>query len=236
MNESLKAIIKQTDMLLWNSYHASLDSQYDALNTRLIFPKSASKSIRVSEQEARFIFSNQLNNSTFLFSVETLTQQGYQQKGKKKTGARTDLTIYSGTGKRILNVEFKAVTISTRATKKTKFPISKDIQKMLHEENNGLWFHILESVNNSTIKELFGTFKESILECIKESDDAIKNKNIIFHICVLKHKFSLQRELKLEINEELENNLDEFFNVDYSVSRDNLKSFSNDQGWIFFPQ
>ena len=84
MNESLKAIIKQTDMLLWNSYHASLDSQYDALNTRLIFPKSASKSIRVSEQEARFIFSNQLNNSTFLFSVETPTQQGYQQKGTKK--------------------------------------------------------------------------------------------------------------------------------------------------------
>lgn len=234
MNESLKAIIKQTDRLLWNSYHASLDSQYDALNTRLIFPKSASKSIRVSEQEARFIFSNQLNNSTFLFSVETLTQRGYQQKGKTKTGARTDLTIYSGTGKRILNVEFKAVTISTRA--KTKFPISKDIQKMLHEENNGLWFHILESVNNSTINELFGTFKESILEYIKKSPDAIKNKNIIFHICVLKHKFSLQRELKLEINEELEKNLDEFFNVDYRVSRDNLKSFSNDQGWIFFHQ
>lgn len=234
MNESLKAIIKQTDMLLWNSYHASLDSQYDALNTRLIFPKSASKSIRVSEQEARFIFSNQLNNSTFLFSVETLTQQGYQQKGKTKTGARTDLTIYSGTGKRILNVEFKAGAISTRA--KTKFPISKDIQKMLHEENNGLWFHILESVNNSTINELFGTFKESILEYIKKSPDAIKNKNIIFHICVLKHKFSLQRELKLEINEELEKNLDEFFNVDYRVSRDNLKSFSNDQGWIFFHQ
>ena len=236
MNESLKAIIKQTDMLLWNSYHASLNSQYDALNTRLIFPKSAPKSIRVSEQEARFIFSNQLNNSTFLFSVETLTQQGYQQKGNKKSGARTDLTIYSETGKRILNVEFKAVTISTRATKKTKFPISKDIQKMLHEENNGLWFHILGSVNNSTIKELFGTFKESILEYIKKSPDAIKNKNIIFHICVLKHKFSLQRELKLEINEELEKNLDEFFNVDYSVSRDNLKSFSNDQGWIFFHQ
>jgi len=234
MNESLKAIIKQTDMLLWNSYHASLNSQYDALNTRLIFPKSASKSIRVSEQEARFIFSNQLNNSPFLFSVETLTQQGYQQKGKNKTGARTDLTIYSGTGKRILNVEFKAGTISPRA--KTKFPISKDIQKMLHEENNGLWFHILESVNNSTIKNLFGTFKESILEYINESPDAIKNKNIIFHICVLKHKFSLQRELKLEINEELENNLDEFFNVDYRVSRDNLKSFSNDQGWIYFHQ
>lgn len=234
MNESLKAIIKQTDMLLWNSYHASLNSQYDALNTRLIFPKSASKSIRVSEQEARFIFSNQLNNSTFLFSVETLTQQGYQQKGKKKTGARTDLTIYSGTGKRILNVEFKAVTISPLA--KNNFQISKDIQKMLHEENNGLWFHILESVNNSTINELFGTFKESILEYIKKSPDAIKNKNIIFHICVLKHKFSLQRELKLEINEELEKNLDEFFKVDYRVSRDNLKSFSNDQGWIFFHQ
>ena len=236
MNESLKAIIKQTDMLLWNSYHASLNSQYDALNTRLIFPKDASKSIRVSEQEARFIFSNQLNNSTFLFSVETLTQQGYQQEGRKKSGARTDLTIYSETGKRILNVEFKAVTITTRATKKTKFPISKDIQKMLHEENNGLWFHILKSVNNSTIKELFGTFKELILEYIKESPDAIKNKNIIFHICVLKHKFSLQRELKLEINGELENNLNKFFNVDYNVSRDILKSFSNDQGWIFFHQ
>ncbi len=105
---------------------------------------------------------------------------------------------------------------------------------MLREENNGLWFHTLKSVDNSTIKKLFGTFKESILEYTKKSPDTIKNKNIIFHICVLKQKFSLQKELKLEINEELENNLDEFFNVEYKVSRDNLISFSNDQGWTLF--
>ena len=234
MNDSLKSIIKQTDMALWNSYHASLDGQYDALNTRLIFPKYTSKSIRVSEQEARFIFSNQINNSTFLFSVETPTQYRYQITGKKKISAQTDLTIYSVSGKKILNVEFKEGTISTHA--KSNLSISKDIQKMLHEENKGLWFHTLKSVNNSTIKELFKTFKESILQYIKKSPNTIKNKNIIFHVCVLKHKFSLQRELKLEIDEELENNLDKFFNVDYRVSKDNLKSFTNEQGWIFFHQ
>ena len=107
MNDSLNSIIKQTDIALWNSYHASSDSRYHGLNTQLIFPKNASKAIRVSEQEARFIFSNQLNNSPFLFSVETPTQYRYQLTGKYKRSAATDLTIYSVSGKRILNIEFK---------------------------------------------------------------------------------------------------------------------------------
>ena len=50
----------------------------------------------------------------------------------------------------ICNVEFKAQGASSSA--KDKSSIYKDVQKLLREPVWGLWFHLLNSVNNSTIK------------------------------------------------------------------------------------
>jgi len=50
--------------------------------------------------------------------------------------AQTDITLYDGKRRRILNVEFKAKGLSTSA--RSSFTIEKDIQKLLREPVPGM--------------------------------------------------------------------------------------------------
>jgi hypothetical protein len=86
--------------------------------------------------------------------------------------AQTDLTLYARNREPILNVEFKAKGFSTSA--RNLSTIKKDLQKLLREPIAGMWFHILQSVDNSTLPKLFGAITKSLCETIGEFQKDIK--------------------------------------------------------------
>ena len=93
----IEKICQETDERLWGAYNRSIgeefQSQYDS---NLIFPEYSgrqSDAIRVSEQEARFAFTESLATTPFFYSVETPTEEEYQFTGSKAMSAQTDLTF-----------------------------------------------------------------------------------------------------------------------------------------------
>ena len=132
---------KQVDIELWNAYH-----QRQNITGRLVFPRYRNGEIRASEQEARFVFIEVMCRETaFRYSVETPTSNLYKFTGRTKESARTDMTLFDAQGSPICNIEFKSKGISLDAKEKSK--IGKDLQKLIREPLQGLWFHLLESAN-----------------------------------------------------------------------------------------
>ena len=60
----------------------------------------------------------------------------------------------------MLNVEFKEGGFSPK--RKSAFVIAKDLEKILKEQPNALWFHTLEAVNNSTLTTLWTVFCQEL--------------------------------------------------------------------------
>ena len=58
---------------LWNLTDVSQPPT--GLSPRLILPKMRNKSIRIIEQEARFLYCSLLNNFNYFYSVETPTEK-----------------------------------------------------------------------------------------------------------------------------------------------------------------
>lgn len=228
-DEQLIKILKEVDLLLWSSYEVSFKHNYINRKNNLIFPvyhNNSEKGLRVSEQEARFLFAHVIQKSDLLFSIETPTFYKYMQKGKKKISTQIDMTLFDNKGKKILNIEFKSNTISINA--KNSFPISKDIEKIFSEQIKGCWFHVLESVNNSSITNLLSTLKRDIKNLKIKKSITIRNKILVIHICVLKHGFSLTKIFNID------NFQDDFFYIDYEVSKTKLLNFNNSTGWELY--
>lgn len=130
--------------------------------SRLIFPKKRDESVRVSEQELRIIFIEQLteyikNNSAdcnWFFSIETPTLDTYSGFGSepkldnKGRSANIDLTIHDSAGNRICLIEFKA-------NNPDKLDYEKDFLKLNNEQATLKYFvQIVESCNRATIDSL----------------------------------------------------------------------------------
>jgi len=169
--------------------------------SKLIFPskgKDGKKTdeIRISEQEARFLFCRELEKSrknykNYYYSVETPTLYQYSFSGVKKTSAMTDLTIHEKENdeyKRLVNVEFKAHNPD-------KDHIKKDIEKLVTEDvDNKLWFHLFKNEdktgerdktkNSVTVEILKDKFKYSYNN-INIKDKDIRFSKIIFCICII---------------------------------------------------
>lgn len=217
---------RRTDRLLWEAYARS-GAQSDITDRcRLLFPPEREKEeLRVSEQEARFAFVEALcTGGQFRYSVETPTGKTYKFTGKHEESAQTDLTLYDlDTTSRLCNVEFKAGGKSMkggRADEAHVFPIFKDVLKLMREPVWGLWFHLLESTDNSTITNFLEVIRKGIGEVRagKYKDD-IETDGLTIHVCVLKHGFSLQKDVPLDLDDsELERHL----HFDLRVSREEL--------------
>lgn len=181
-------ISKKTSNSLWeisNSFESPTKT-----SPKIIFPKIRNTNkIRICEQEARFVYSDILNQYDYFFSVETPTEELYGFSSNGKRSASTDLTLYilkEDKFKKIMNVEFKAHNPHYNH-------IEKDIQKLVFENIHGFWFHLLENIDLGTIKSLSKKFIDSFNE--KHTLDYIqKNKleefSAIFYICVLNKKTS----------------------------------------------
>jgi len=232
----IERICQETDDRLWSAYLRSTGDNSDTLyDPRLIFPVYSGRkdgTIRVSEQEARFVFTESLTTTPYYFSIETPTRQGYQLTGKRKMSAQTDLTLYARNRQPVLNVEFKAKGFSASA--RNLSTIKKDLQKLLREPIAGMWFHILQSVDNSTLPKLFGAITKSLCETIEEFQRDIKKTQLIFHFCILKHHFSLHKHIVITSGNNLLDELNGQFDFSYTVNRSSLIDVHNDNGWFVY--
>ncbi len=128
---------------------------------QLIFPKKiqakgTKHKNRISEQELRFLFIEEFkkSNPELFYSIETPTigkfnfGKSYDTIKSAKDGqsASLDMCVFArslGSYNRILNIEFKH---KNAAIKK----IGKDILKLIQENQNGAFIHLLDNTNIST--------------------------------------------------------------------------------------
>jgi len=226
VHPEITAACIRADKLLWAAFSRSQGRMAVGSHTgKLLFPEYRGGDLRVSEQEARFAFVEALAPGSLTYSVEAPTSKLYQFTGKSPLSAQTDLTIHNEAGGRICNVEFKAEGVSPSA--KEHFPIYKDFEKLMREPLWGLWFHLLKGVNNSTIKDLLTVFKTQMDRVRSEHIGDIESPGLTIHICILQHEFSLERDIPVHGEA-----LDQLFTLELQVSRSELLSVSDPNGWI----
>lgn len=229
LHPDISTACKLADKLLWDAYAHSVDDQTDVhAEGKLVFPRyRGKKALRVSEQEARFTFIEALCRGSLRYSVETPTSKLYQFTGKTPVSAQTDLTLHGLGVLGICNAEFKEGGISRSNTSKI-FSIYKDLQKLLREPRWGLWFHLLESVDNCTINKFLRVMVEQISKVQNEFEGDIDSPGLTLHICVLRHRFSLQKDILFPIDCE---GLANRSQIDLNVSRRELKNIIDLNGW-----
>ncbi len=237
LHQEISDACRYADNGLWDAYSRSAGSQIDVSRAgSLVFPQRHGKhegSLRVSEQEARFAFVEALCKIPLMYSVETPTTKLYRFTGKTSLSAQTDLTVYDERGIHICNVEFKAKGVSPSARR--HFPIYKDLQKLLREPVWGLWFHILEGVDNSTIDNLLSVMAKQVGEVQRKFGEDIESPGLTFHVCVLKHSFSLQKDVTLPSGRAITDaELSRHLRVDLAMSRSKLLEVHDLNGWALY--
>ena len=234
LHPEVSAICKHADKILWDAFERSGDRQLDNYGIgHLVFPlKREEDGLRVSEQEARFAFVEALNMGPFWYSVEAPTNKKYSFSGEGSRAASTDLKLYELDNTAVCNIEFKARGMSTDAADKSS--IYKDVKKLLCEPVWGFWFHLLESGGESTINKFLSVMVEQAGKVRKESnnrnepDHKIESPGLTLHICVLKHEFSLQKNILFPFNEA---EFDSQLNVNLQGSVKELEQVRELNGW-----
>lgn len=156
------------------------------LSPRLILPQKRDKEIRVSEQEARFLFCGLLNSLNYFYSVETPTTEEYQQTGQTALSARSDVSLYVSANddrpfRKVANVEFKAHNPPQEQ-------IKKDVEKLIKENIVGNWIHTLKNIDHQTLPKLFDKFIAAISECAEMVRE--REVSMVFCFCVLERKWA----------------------------------------------
>jgi len=152
------------------------DNTKDA-RSNLIFPKYRNNGgKRVSEQEAKLLFVKQIeNNGTFLYSVETPTEDSYSFSGENPRSGCIDMCLHEKNGSRIHLIEFKAKT-----PKQSSY--SKDFEKLLCDTKNltNYFIHILEDTDNGTIPSVEDKYREAYNNTVNKSEKKIQSNLKIF--------------------------------------------------------
>lgn len=143
--------------------------------SRLIFPEKRDGTLRISEQELRFIFVEQLNQEintgwNVFYSVETPTSDTYCFDGiprPDETGrsAQFDLVIHDENFKRIALIEFKANNADEHDHYKDFVKLNNSIES---DENTLRYLiEILKNADQGTLKSLHDKTKgnEDIFRC-----------------------------------------------------------------------
>jgi hypothetical protein len=196
----LEEICRRTDEALWNSYRFALGVAA-APWPRVMFPLKGHER-RVSEHEARLSFVaallGQEDPEPWAFAAEVPTRLSYRfaQRGggSKAQRALTDLALYRyGHDEPSLAVEFKSGGRSGKS--EADESIRRDIAKILAEQPDALWFHVVRGVNTATLEGLLHTFEAAIsrlsnplrLGDYLASGKTVepRAKTIAFHLCVL---------------------------------------------------
>lgn len=144
--------------------------------SRIIFPMKRNEPVRISEQELRFIFVEQLNKEIssgwdVFYSVETPTKDTYRFKNIEPQidpngqSASFDLVIHDKDYKRIALIEFKANNADTHEHQKDFVKLSnpkeyeeKNAETFFIELLNGTSYKTILNLNYKT-KEFNGVFR-----------------------------------------------------------------------------
>ena len=165
--EWLRDLCRRADEVLWQSYRFAMGAA-GAPWPRVMFPQKGQVR-RVGEQEARFAFVAALlaeeGPEPWAFAAEVPTRLSYRfanrGAGEKAQRALTDLVLYRhGHDEPALAVEFKAGGRSGRS--EIDESIRKDVAKILAEQPDALWFHVVRSANSETLQGLLRTLDEAI--------------------------------------------------------------------------
>lgn len=176
-------------------------------NISLVFPacydkNENQKNKRVSEQEARVIFCNQLINNNIYFSIETPTRKKYSFSGKGERSGNIDVCIFEKKDnifRRKSCVEFKSHNV-------VQENINKDFEKLLCEGGDNYFIHILSSADNRTLNNIIEKYisalsNDKIYNYIKEEveDEEKLSQSLVLYICVLGPRFCiLKKEIKIK--------------------------------------
>ena len=231
LHSDISEACQRADIGLWDAYARSINTQPSATKEgRLVFPRYRSKTLRVSEQEAKFTFVEALAQGPFRYSFEAPTSKLYRFSGKRLQSALTDLQLHSKNQTGIYNVEFKAKGVSSSA--KDTFSIYKDVQKLLREPVWGLWFHLLESIDNATIGKFLEVMVQQIAKVQIDFENDVEAPGLSIHICVLQHGFSLHKDLLFSSGDSIDiSELGGQLSVDLHVTRSELRSAPYLNGW-----
>jgi hypothetical protein len=146
----------------------------------------------VSEQELRLLFVEEfkIKYPNLFYSIETPTV-GKFKLGNSYDTIRTDLKGQSASHdmciferildqyKRILNIEFKYRNSGIKNT-------GKDILKLMKEEQNGVFIHLLENTNSGTLISVFEKLYRSFYDF--QAHWSNENKSLELVILSLKQK------------------------------------------------
>ena len=213
---------------LWNISNVS--GSPTGLSPRLILPKRRSQDVRISEQEARFLYCSILNGLNYYYSVETPTKYKYIQKGKTPQSAASDLSLYGYDN----NVFNKVVNIEFKAHNPPKEHIRKDIEKLLKENIIGNWFHTLKNIDKKTLKILFNKILDSLKSCKKLVGS--NEVSIVFSFCVLEKKWACLKHFLYDPSVgSFDKYTDKFFNLEYDIRGDKVE-VSQEGNWRIFIQ
>ena len=222
--KDLAEINRRLSYDLWNV--SCFGDKPSGLSPRLIFPKKRIKNKknkdvkRISEQEARILYCNILNNLNYFYSIETPTNKPYQFNGKTQSSALSDLSIYL-----YINNEFEKLgNVELKAHNPAIENFSKDIEKIIRERKDGNWFHVLKNVDEKTLPSVFEKFVSSF----KTHEGKGSKKFILFCICILEKKFSIIKHFDYDpsFGKDISNIMEEFFCLSKTSDLNNIEDKS----------
>jgi hypothetical protein len=239
----LEELCRRTDDVLWSSYGFSLGVA-GAPWPRVMFPLKGHER-RVSEQEARFAFVSALlaeeGRETWAFAAEVPTRLSYRfaQRGTglKAQRALTDLALYRhGHDQVAIAVEFTSGGRSGKS--EIDESIRKDVAKILAEQPDALWFHVVRNANSATLQGLLRTLDAaiSLLSSPVRLSDYLapgktvepRAKTIAFHICILNPDMTASIHRVLDYVPGRPEH--DFFAIETTATRSSLE-IAEGQGW-----
>ena len=169
--ECIEEIIRNTFEAIQDAYNyqtekaPKLDSPNRQRLSRIVFPQKRDDTTRISEQELRFVFVEQLNKKIdegwdVYYSVETPTYGAYSgfsngetpKRDEKGRSGEFDLVIFDNRLKRIALIEFKANNASEHEHIKdfVKLNNPKEGDNNVHR----YFIEIVKSYDNGTLSSL----------------------------------------------------------------------------------
>ena len=155
----------------------------------LVFPRrrlGRDAEVRISEQESKILFAEWLTSERRVYSVETPT---FLQYGRGGAG-NMDMTVYDSHARlgRDLNIELKA-------HQPTPASCRNDMDKLLREEPEGLWFVTLESANKRTWEVLEEKLRDAFTDL---NPSPPMDTKINFAFCAIRPR--LLRRFSIDFN------------------------------------
>ncbi len=244
--EWLRELCRRTDEVLWSSYRFAMEVP-GAPWPRVMFPQKG-RVRRVGEQDARLAFVAALlaepGPEPWAFAAEVPTRLSYRftqrGSGEKAQRALTDLVLYRhGHDEPALAVEFESGGRSGRS--QIDESIRQDVAKILAEQPDALWFHVVRSATSATLQGVLHALDEAIsrLSSPNRLSEYLatgktvepRAKTIAFHICALNPDVTASIHGVLDYVPGKPKH--DFFGIDVEATRESLE-IAEGRGWDVF--